>query len=251
MPVCSKCNGEGYTVTPDRKISPCSCFIEQRNRHRMDAAGVPRALQDSRLDHFFPTKDADHKPLSNSEEDRKQWAREVVSAYIENLMNSVDGEHFSHQKSEDGRTRSVRGNTLLLIGGHRSGKSLLAAIIARAALVHFSIPTAYIEWPVMLDACYDYEDRGDAMRDLISSNTKLLIVDNLRPDVTHDWVKRKLDAAFAERERLMLPTVFTTSEVNIEKMAEDGLGSVLSSMVRGAAIVILPAGKGPGDTEVD
>ena len=247
MPPCRDCQGNGYTVTPDRKIVQCHCFIEQRNRGRLDDACVPRALQDSRIEDFFPTKDADHRPLSNAEEDMKDWAREVVSAYIEHLPNALYGEQFTHAWARGGRKQEVRGNTLLLVGHHRSGKSLLAAAIARAALVDLNIVAAYVEWSVLVDTFYNTGEKGEAMRGLVSASTSLLIVENIRPDVVHDWVKLRIDAAFAERNRLMLPTVFTTSEFNIHRMLGDGFGPVLGSMLREAATVNLPSGKTPGE----
>ena len=249
MPLCKLCKDDGYIVTPERKIVPCACFMERRNRKRLDNAGVPRSLQDSRLEHFFPTKDADHKPLNTSEEDMKQLAREVVTAYIEHLPESLGGEMFKHQRAEGGRTKNIQGNTLLLVGSYRSGKSLLATAIARAALIDFSVVAAYIEWPVLVEAFESGPDKIEAMRSLISPSTQVLIVENVRPDVTAEWIKRRIDAGFAERRRLMLPTVFTTSEINLHKMLADGFGPVLGSLLRDSVQLYLPAGKAPGDKE--
>lgn len=248
MPPCADCGGVGYVVTLDHKIVNCHCFIEARNRRRMDDAGVPRIIQSSRIEDFFRHKDADHNALSGPAEDMKKWAREVVSAYIDFLPAAVCGDQFSHSREQAGEIQQVRGNTLLLTGGHRSGKSLLAGAIIRHALVEIPMASVYIEWPVLVDSIGASEDQATAIRGLLSPGAKLLIVENVRPDTMPDWIKRRIDASLAERNRLMLPTVFTTSEMSLQKMLDDGFGPVLASMLREAVQIYLPAGR--GDTEV-
>jgi len=235
MSSCKYCKGVGYIVE-NGKISDCICFIEKRNRYRLQVSGVPLNV-DGDLNQFFLDRDADNNKLREADRKKKQEAKDIIEHYINKLSDIVHNNVvFSYI---DNKNRELRGNNLLIYGGTRSGKTLLSVAIAKKAIVDLKILTYYIDWAKIIMAIMDQDSYNYKNLCSIFNKVKLLIIENIDSSMLpSEKFRYKLDNLFLSRYHNMSPTIFTSFDRDINY---DFIGNVLSSMIKEAIRVDLPS----------
>lgn len=261
MSECPICKGEKYLII-NGEVEDCQCVIQRRILNLYTSSGIPLEFMNVNIDHFTPKTDADKKPLSSEDIDQKQRARNAVTAFITQMPKLLEGEPFSFEVQKPGATEPfvVEGKNLALAGGYKSGKSLLAAIIAKGAISQ-SIKPKIIEWASVIDACYDFDaDEVFEEMQLAFATKKILIIENVdiayQPQVKDSrgglgkispFAVRKLDLLFSQRKGRRLPVVFTTSD-EAKEFLKMPYGPILRSILNDTVVVRLPS---PPAEEID
>jgi DNA replication protein DnaC len=215
-PDCPTCGGVGYISydVPEEhpnfgKVFDCKCRGVQtgdtRQAYLRRISGLAN-LADKTLDSFHPEGVA----LPPKHRENLRWAYERVAAFA----NQPEG-------------------WLILVGGHGSGKTHLAAAIANAR-VDAGASLLYINVPDLLDylrAAFNPSIRpeeGFNVRFEEVKTTPLLILDDLGSESSSAWANEKLYQILNYRYTAHLPTVITTNQ-SLESM-EAGLRSRLTDM---------------------
>ena len=228
----------------DGVLVECECIKQKRKRHLFEIIGVPPRLRDMRLDNFEVNISASGANLKPQDIERKMKAKAIVSQYISSISDMLNGTLI---RNSDGRLF----NSIVLEGGNNSGKSLLSSCIAIQG-VEGGNRARIFEWSQILDACYDFDGKEyDLMCDQMSRRDQVVIIENIEEMYEGGAsqtsfppsVLRRLNSMFLSRWKLGIPTVVTTSQ-DIKKITSGRYGSALTSVIKDAIWVELPAEEG-------
>ena len=253
--ICNLCNGRGFIYNKDSDtFKPCECVERKRKRSIYKTIGLPLKFEDIDIDKFYLKQDAFGSDLSKEEKKKKQIARNVVESFIEQIPLMLSGELFTYS--------DMNGSSLILYGGRHSGKSMLAACIAKGCLNNQHYPY-FLEWAELINVCFDYNVnvmgqnflKANDYEDLSSivQGDRLLIIDNLDESYEKNVsveekltpsVKRKLDAMFSDRYKKSIPLVFTTNQTENLLLQDGKYGPILKGIFEDALYVELPEIKG-------
>lgn len=254
MKECPICKGATFLVVDD-KVLDCECLKRKTVVDVYRSAGIPLEFVDSTIEQFSRNTDADHENLPQGERDRKVRAANAVASFIQQLPDMVSGEKFTLKLPKDGAEidSTISGRNLALQGGHRSGKSLLASLIAKGSL-KAAIRPHILEWANVIDSCFDFEaDWEYGQMTNFFSVKPLLILENVdssyQPQVKPSrndpgrispFAVRRLDLLFSHRKSEQKPTVFTTSD-DPKVFLRMPYGPILRSILNETVVITLPS----------
>ena len=234
----------------------CECVKRKRIVALYKEIGLPLRFIDMDLDQYAIKQDAYGKDIDPKSERQKTIAKNVISSFIDALPAMMEGQPFVFKKEEN----SFSSFTLTLTGQKDSGKSMLAACIAKGALKQ-GIRPFYLEWSEVMNACFDYYSDAAAKNQTkiqryehiiyIIENAKVLIIDNLDKSYENSGkfaeedkltanVRRQIDAMFSIRAKMSAPTVITTNQSFNELTSDNKYGPVLLSILEDSIKVELP-----------
>ena len=270
--ICELCGGRGFTVHGDRPVD-CQCIRERRKTAAYDAIGIPKHLQKLNIESFVIKQDATGD--DNKFEIEKRVARSLVYQWCEQVGECVlTGQRFvldptrayeapggkDNDKPEDAdrkRNANIRqetwsGSWVILRGGRSSGKSLFAAVMAKAAAAAGTSPKV-IQWAEVVESCYDFDRSSSGLYSRMSimfERCSPLIIENVDTAYERTFsdgtsltpnTKIRLDVLFGPINADSRPVVFTTSrETAAISAATNSLGPVLGSILEEAAVIDLP-----------
>jgi len=252
MYICKICNNEGMVKDKNGLPILCECIKRKRLITLYKKIGLPLRFLDINIDQYSIKQDAHGKDMGKKDETKKTVVKNVISNFIDFLPSIIEGNAFIFEK--DGN--SFSSFTLTLSGGKDSGKSMLAACIAKGALKHHIRPY-YLEWSEIINACYDYYSDASVKNDTkirkyeriisIVEKVDLLIIDNLSKayesnseDKLTSNVRRQIDSIFSVRSKTSLPIVITTDQNFNELVSDNKYGPVLLSILEDSIKLDLP-----------
>jgi len=249
-PFCNICNDTFVVFDENKNIKVCQCMQRKRILSAYKDAGIPLMFYSIDLNDFYLKQDAGGYNISPGDEKKKTIARNVISSYIEQLHFMIEGEQFTYN--------DVSSSTLIIYGGKNSGKSMLAACIAKGAIEQ-NLLSFFIEWSEIINSCYDYNIDVQAENILntqkyediigIINEQRLLVIDNVDntyekqtdTEKTTPSVRRKLDAMFSKRYKQLIPTVFTTNQTPQALTEDEKYGPVLRAIFKDAIYIQVPS----------
>lgn len=247
---CEICNGNFYIYDENKNVIICPCMQRKRMISVYKNAGIPLMFMDVSLNDFYLKQDSEGHDISPSDEKKKTIARKVIGNFVKKLSSMIN----NNQPFE---YNGLKSSTIVLYGGKNSGKSMLAACIAKEALEE-DLLSFFIEWSEIMNSCYDYNIDVQAENQLntqkyedlikITRENKLIIIDNLddsyekqiNQEKTTPSVRRKLDAMFTTRYKASMPTVFTSNQTPKELTEDEKYGPVLRAILKDAIYIDLP-----------
>lgn len=254
MKECPICKGATFLIV-DNNVVDCECLKRKTVVDVYRSAGIPLEFVDSTMEQFSRNTDADHDNLSQGDRERKIRAANAVASFVQQLPDVISGEKFTLKLPRDGAKddSTVSGRNLALQGGNRSGKSLLASLIAKGSL-KAAIRPHIIEWASVIDSCFDFEadwEYGQMMN--LFSLKPLLILENVDssyqpqtkpsrndPGRVSPFAVRRLDLLFSHRKSGQRPTVFTTSD-DPRTFLRMPYGPILRSILNETVVITLPS----------
>lgn len=242
---CKKCKGEHWVKneeTGDRV--ECSCLREKRKRHMFEIMGVPPKFRDKNIDDFKDHLSASGKKLTKSEETQKRLVKDSVVTYVSSIPDMLYEGYFLRNKDKPY-------NSMILIGGPNSGKSLLASCIAVEG-VKRGCRMKIFEWSQILSACFDFE--GDDYKILcndINRKDQIVIIENIdemyergsNQSGIPSSVLRRINSMFMLRWKSGIPMIMTSSQ-DVKSLVSGKYGSALTSIIEDALELNLPAQEG-------
>ena len=254
---CLICKDDGFRIN-NGNVQPCECVKQKRLILLYKEIGLPLRFRDVQLEQYSIKQDAYGADLSPVAERQKIIAKDVVVQFIKSVPNMLNGNPFTYDfEDRNNQKHTLRSYSLVLMGQKQSGKSMLAACIAKGCVKQGHLPY-YLEWSEIINACFDYNiDAGvenitstlkyeDILNILTSS--RIIILDNLDKsyeksnvadeDKLTPSVRRKLDAMFSGRAKSAIPTVFTTDQNEVEVGGK--YGPVLANILDDAIKIELP-----------
>lgn len=151
---CGTCKDHGFTVNDKGEAVQCDCARMKMYAAEYEASGIPPA-------HYhwsFNTKwnmhqDAFGDPLGESAKKRKEAIQAFLMGYMEALPYLTKERVPFKLKYPNGNRKSI--SSLLLVGGTGSGKSMVASIVAQAA-VRKGINTRFYDFLELLSVLRDF-----------------------------------------------------------------------------------------------
>ena len=254
--ICPNCQNAGMIKDINDAPVLCECVKRKRLVALYKEVGLPLRFIDIDIDQYAIKQDAYGKDIDMKSEKQKITAKNVVASFIESLPAMIEGQPFIFKKGDN----SFSSFTLTFSGQKDSGKSMLAACIAKGALKH-GIRPFYLEWSEVINACFDYYSDASAKNQTkiqryehiiyIIENAKVLIIDNLdksyenagkfaEEDKLTANVRRQIDAMFSVRSKMSNPTVITTNQSFNELTSDNKYGPVLLSILEDSIKLELP-----------
>lgn len=261
--ICPNCRNSGMVKNENNEPILCECVKRKRLLALYKSIGLPLRLMNADLSQYTIKQDAYGNAVDIQAEQQKMTAKNVVNDFINSLPSMLQGIPFQFIKEKNNKKYEFTSFNLVLSGKKDSGKSMLAACIAKGALKQ-KITPFYLEWSEVINACYDYYNdamaknvtkiqRYENIIDIIA-NSELLIIDNLdsayesagaQTNTSYDDrltsnVRRQIDSMFSSRSKDALPTVITTNQSFKELTSENKYGPVLLNLIEDAIKVNLP-----------
>lgn len=116
----------------------------------------------------------------------------------------------SHPLADELAAKVAEGGSLYLWGGNGTGKTTLAAAIARRLLDRQPLMIGSVQLLIELQSTYGTPDREADILEKYSS-APILIIDDLGKEQQTDWTASRLYAIVDARYGRMLPTVVTSN----------------------------------------
>jgi DNA replication protein DnaC len=130
---CTKCKDHGFTVSEKGEAVQCSCARDRMYAGEYERCGIPPAHYHWTLNtHWNMHNDAFGDALGESAKKRKEAIQAFLTAYMDALPEVAKNRIPFKLKYPNGQRKSI--SSLLLVGGTGSGKSLIASIVAQAAV---------------------------------------------------------------------------------------------------------------------
>lgn len=169
--------------------------------------------------------------------ERKEWEREVRQKKIEGLMRrsgmprrlaAATFENYDSafspaaKRAESAALRYINlwphnrdeGRGLYLCGGVGTGKTHVAAALARTLVEYHHVPTLFVTVPELLDhmrpGIREAADERDEWA-TAAMNADLLILDDVGTEKGSEWVRERLFVLVNHRYREQLPTIYTSN----------------------------------------
>jgi len=212
---CDICKDKGYLLNDNKEANTCVCQKKKELYHAYEEASIPKSFWHLNLkEHWNLNQDAFGDDLGVSKPIKKK-VKMIMQFYIKNLEKVVDGEFLTIVNNELNFRIKLR--SLLLVGGNNSGKTMLAAIVAKHA-VELGMTVRYYDWNVDIVRNLINFDSREEQKSLIEDFTylDLIIIDGL-----HDYgLEQKhflfqLDSLIAAREKANKPMIIT-SDYNVK-----------------------------------
>jgi len=203
---CPKCNWREYTVDENGKATCCDCWRKRVIRKLALEAGLPEAYIGRELVDWNLKQDAKGEDLSPLDKKKKNGVKLFMEKYLQFIVPICAGMPL---KLKLGNVyESV--TSLLFVGDSASGKTLLACIIAQAAL-RKGLSVKFLEWSE-LDAMFSDYDRRDEQNELAEEcrRVDVLIIDGITDyGNNHPLFFSQLDRIANIRLNSKRPTILT------------------------------------------
>lgn len=221
------CKGKEYLPLANGLVKTCECGKRKAIHSALAKAGVPRGYFDLTLSRDWHLRqDADGNDLGPMAMDQKKIIGYFVAKYIKAFRIMAAGEMIS---IEPRKGVNIRTNSLLLMGSRRSGRTLLAAVIAKHVMLdQFSM--RFFDWSVDIAPAVNDFDSREAMDELAYEfeHRDLIVIDGVfNDDVNSRALPRNLDRLARARLRVRKPTVITGDYSVLDMKAGEGWKSLL------------------------
>lgn len=155
---CEKCNDNGFIFVENNNIEECvicDCKKQKQWEQTFFDAGIPRGFTNKSVAaDWNVSQDAFGNDLGSSKKIKADIGR-FIDKYIKAIPAIVGG--IKLVITRPGRS-SLKINSLLLVGGNKSGKSLLAAIAVQEALTRGLTAKMY-DWTELFDILSDFHKK--------------------------------------------------------------------------------------------
>lgn len=235
---CSECNDKGYKLVPQEndieQINLCKCEKKKLWHKTFEEAGVPRDFLDLTIESSWNlNQDAfgnDLGPQKPLKEKIGRWMEKYINAIpalISGLKLTVISKHKCPTKI----------NSVLIVGGVKSGKSLLSSVAVQQTLLKGFTARIY-DWIFLCNILSQYECREEQnaiVEDFAYCD--LIVIDGVENyDIHSPCFKIQLDRISRERLRSGKPLIIT-SDLNYEKIVS---GNSWISLLQSCHKIVLP-----------
>lgn len=204
---CAKCNWRGYIVDENEKATNCECWFKRTITRRCLASGIPASFIGMTLeDNWNLKQDANNKDIGIDSEIKLRVKRKVAQ-YIKNIVPLCAG-----LKLTIGNTGTEVQN-LIFVGESRSGKTLLASIIAQEAIKK-GLVTEFISWIDIEPIFSDFNAREE-QNSIVEAckDADLVIIDGVQfLNLNNSYYLSGLERIASARINSGQPTIITAFE---------------------------------------
>jgi DNA replication protein DnaC len=235
---CPNCKDKGFVIAEndDNEIAEiCPCQITKLWNKVFIEAGVSIEFFDKTIETDWNLQQDAYGNDLGANKKRKQKIGEFMANYVKNIPILNAGYKFTINRKNKS---PLKINSLLLVGGNKSGKSLLAAIAIQETLKK-GLSAKMFDWLELRKLMHEYnkkEEQEEIMQDF--SNKALIVIDNVQnvKRSNDNSVNQMADFAILEFERLCRrriasgkPTIITSDSTYPEINAGNNWQNLIES----------------------
>ena len=210
---CTKCKDRGFTFNQEHQAVQCSCARDRMYAAEYEKAGIPPAHFHWTLNtHWNMHEDAFGDPLGETAKRLKESVQAFLTAYMVALPTIAKNRIPFKLKYPNGSRKSV--TSLMLVGGSGSGKSMVASIVAQAAVRH-GVSVKFYDFLEVLSILRDFNKSAE--QDTLAvewATADLVVLDGLTGEYhmgDKGPFKMQFDRLARARMNLAKPIVVTAS----------------------------------------
>jgi hypothetical protein len=196
-------------VDNERLVAYSDIERQRLRKERYERCGIPRAMFDLTINNFTAGMDVEGNQLGSDDRSRKDFAKNVVGLFSKHIVPICAG----YPLTITTKRGSHEVSSLILEGDTRSGKTMLAAIIAKEAANNGQY-VRFLTFKELKDLLISYYDLKDLQQELNDQFRRcdLIVIDGVDEKTSDTWakpVKEGLERLSEFRANSGRPTVIT------------------------------------------
>lgn len=235
--VCKECSDTGRITKEDGTRAFCRCYSEKLWFSRFKESQIPELYFNTDLVAWDSIRDGNHKTLTKPQQTKKKQVKKFVEHYIKciRLLCGLPPQSLTLLRGNE----PVKINSLKLVGGDGSGKTMLAAIIGMSA-IKAGLSVKYLEWSDIVTTMSDLDQRTE-QNEIVAQcrDSHVIIIDNIaNTGVNWPYVKLQLERIAQARIKTGRPTILTFRDDYTEAEGQ------WKSLINSAFLIELPSAQG-------
>ena len=233
---CQDCGDTG-TIETESGQQFCRCWRERAWYTKFRQADIPETYYPLEMVDWDPVANGDGAVLSPSDQRRKSQNKIFMEWYLKGLP-LICASPPEKLRLRDMKNHVSLISNLRIIGNRRSGKTMLAALIAKKTIER-GLTAKYYNWTEMVNTLSSFEYR--AQQDEIAQDFReknVIVIDDIRDyGIKHAHYKLQLDRLSQIRTSISKPIILTFSN---DDYREADQGSAWESLIESCYTVRLP-----------